>query len=260
MSAGLTAHTSIARVDATSVTIRGLDLPTQMLGRMSFTEAALLDITGERPSPEDVALADLVLVCLMEHGMMPANIAARLSWTGAPESLQAAVASGLCGIGSVLLGAVEESSRMLQDGLERVEGSGADLDAVARELVAEHQAAGRKIPGLGHKVHFPEDPRTERLFEVAAEHGRGDRHIALLRAVSAAADEALGRHLPLNADGACGAVLSNLGLDWRIARGFALVARSAGLVAHLYEEMRMPAADAMLERIESGVPYAPNAG
>jgi citrate synthase len=258
MSADLTAHTSIARVDATSVTIRGLDLPTEMLGRMSFTEAALLDITGDRPSPEDVALADLVLVCLMEHGMMPANIAARLSWTGAPESLQAAVASGLCGIGSVLLGAVEESARMLQDNLARVEGS--DFDAVARELVAEHRAAGRKIPGLGHKVHFPEDPRTERLFEVATHHGRGDRHIALLRAVGAAADEALGRHLPINADGACGAVLSNLDLDWRIARGFALVARSAGLVAHLYEEMRMPAADAMLERIESGVPYAPDAG
>lgn len=255
-----TAHTSIARVDATSVTIRGLDLPSQMLGRMTFTEAALLDITGKRPSPADVALADVVLVCLMEHGLMPANIAARLSWTGAPESLQAAVASGLCGVGSVLLGAVEESARMLQEALPRVEQEGRDVQEVARELVAEHRAARRKVPGVGHVVHFPEDPRTERLFEVAEEHGRGGRHIDLLRAVGAAVDEALGRHLPINADGACGAVLANLGLDWRIARGFALVARSAGLVAHLYEEMRHPAVNTMLERIETGVPYEPQVG
>jgi citrate synthase len=253
-------RTSIAHVDATSVTIRGLDLTDDMLGRMSFTEAALLDITGKRPSEAEVALTDLVLVCLMEHGMMPANIAARLTYRGAPEAFQAAVASGLCGVGSVLLGAVEGCAEMLQDGLARAEAAGADLDAAAREIVQERRAAGRKIPGLGHTVHFPEDPRTDRLFEVAEEWGYGGRHIALLQAVGRAADEAIGRHLPINADGACGAILANLGLDWRIARGFALIARSAGLVAHLWEEMRQPAAPALLEQIESGVDYEPLTG
>lgn len=253
-------RTSIAHVDATSVTIRGLDLPSEMLGRMSFTEAALLDITGRRPTEAEIALCDLVLVCLMEHGMMPANIAARLTYRGAPESLQAAVASGLGGIGSVLLGALEETAQMLGQGIERSERAGWDVDAVARAIVSEHRAARRKIPGLGHTVHTPEDPRTERLFEVAEQWGYGGRHIALLKAIGRAADDALGRHLPINADGACGAILANLGFDWRIARGFALIARSAGLVAHLWEEIQQPAAPALLAQIESGVDYQPLPG
>jgi citrate synthase len=250
--------TSIAEVDEHTITIRGHDLITEMMGVMSFTEAALLNILGRRPSEAEVALTDLVTVCLMEHGMMPANIVARLTYFGAPESLQGAVASGLCGVGSVRLGAVEECSHLLQDGMSRAIAAGDDHETAARSIVAEQRAAGRRIPGIGHMLHTTEDPRTLRLFEVAEQWGHGGRHIGLLQAISAEAEATLGRRLPINADGAAGAVLSNLGIDWRITRGFALIARTAGLVGHLYEEMRTPASPALLQRIEAGLDYQPN--
>ncbi|MEA2454849.1 MAG: citrate synthase [Thermoleophilaceae bacterium] len=249
--------TAIAEVHPDSVTIRGLDLVDDMLGKMSFTDAVLFGINGKQPTEAERVVSEAVLVCLMEHGMMPANVVARLAYTAAPDSLQGAVAGGLCTVGSVLLGALEECAHMLQDGLALAESTGRDLDDVAREIASEYAADRRKIPGLGHNIHLPEDPRTARLFEVAESVGAGGRHIALLQAVGRAADESLGRHLPVNADGACGALLSNVGYDWRITRGFALIARSAGLVAHLWEEIQNPVGAAIMARIKAGVDYQP---
>jgi citrate synthase len=249
--------TAIAEVHSDSVTIRGLDLVDDMLGKMSFTDALLFGINGKQPTEAQRAVSEVVLVCLMEHGMMPANVVARLSYTAAPDSLQGAVAAGLCTVGSVLLGALEECAHMLQDGVALADSTGRDLDDIAREIVSQHASKGRKVPGLGHNIHRPEDPRTTRLFEVAEEAGAAGSHIALLQAVGRAADEALGKHLPVNADGACGALLSDVGYDWRITRGFALIARSAGLVAHLWEEIENPMGTAIMARIKAGVDYRP---
>jgi citrate synthase len=227
-------RSGIGRSTPDAITVRGRDLATELMGKVTFTELAFFLTAGRMPSPGETRLFDAALVALADHGLTPSVLAARLTWTGATESLQGAVAAGLLGAGNVFLGVVEDTAHFLAAILADPD-DGAVERAVAAEVVA-----GRRIPGLGHPVHKVEDPRTPRLYAIAGEAGIPLPHLSALRAVAAAHAAATGRALPINGAGVAGAAFADLGFPPAIVRGFALLARTAGLVAHLAEEMEHP--------------------
>src|SRR5438046_5512761 len=184
-------------------------------------------------------------VTLVEHGLTPSTIAARLTYFGAPEALQAAVAAGLLGMGDRFGGSIEQPARTLQEA-----PSAGDLEKIAGQIVDSHRAAKRIIPGLGHPVHKPADPRTTRLFALAAENGFAGRHVELMGLIAERATKAYGRRLPVNATGAIAAIASEMEISWRICRGLAVMARAIGLVAHLQEEVEEPLAPEIWSRAE----------
>jgi citrate synthase len=190
-----------------------------------------------------------MLITLVEHGMTPSAIAARMTYAGAPESLQAAVAAGLCGLGSVFVGSMEGACRMLSEALPK-DAHEVDLEAIARDTVAAWRATGKPLPGLGHPLHKPIDPRTPRLFELAALNGMSGRYIELMQLIAGEAERVSGKSLPINATGAIGAICCEFGFPWRIVRGFGVMARAVGLVGHLLEEGERPMAFELWQRVE----------
>jgi citrate synthase len=237
---------------AERIMVRGYDLPNELIGHIDLGGMAFLEIMGRRPTAQEAEVFNALLVTLVEHGMTPQAIATRLVNLAAPEALQAAVAAGLCGVGSVFAGGSEQTAKMLQEAL-RDHPSEDGLDALAATIVEAHLARKAAIPGIGHPVHKPIDPRTPVLFAIAERNGFRGRHVALLEAVCAEAERRTRRALPINATGAIGAVLCELGFPWRICRGIVVISRAVGLVGHLAEEMRNPLAREIYERAEAEV-------
>lgn len=250
-------RTGIGTSTAAAITIRGRDLARDLMGTVTFTEHAFLLAAGRLPAPGETKLFDAVLVSLADHGLTPTVLAARLTYLGAPESIQGAIAAGLLGGGSVFLGVVEDTARFLHAVLEGLgpAPTGEELRAAAAEAVAGAVAAGRRTPGLGHPVHKVEDPRTPRLYAIAAEGGLAGPHLTLLRHVEAAHREATGKALPINGAGAAGAALADLGFPPALVRGFAILARAAGIVGHLAEEIAHPMAMALYRDVEERAVY-----
>lgn len=242
-------ETSVGTSDADSITIMGRDLSSELLGQITFTELTFLLVGRRLPSAAETRMLDAVLVALADHGLTPTVLAARLTHTGAPESLQGAVAAGLLGAGSVFLGVVEDTVRFLDAVGDDVEGG------VAREV-----EAGRRIPGLGHPVHKVEDPRTARIYAIAEETGLQGAYLAKLRVLSAAYARQTGRELPINGAGVAGAALADLGFPVPLLRGFALLARTAGLLGHLAEEMQSPIGMRLYREVDERSKYAPPTG
>lgn len=236
---------------ADRISVRGLDLPNDIMGKLNLGDFAFLEIKGRVPTPQESVVFNAMLATLVEHGMTPMVIAARLTYLGAPESLQAAVAAGLCGMGTTFAGTAEGSARILQEALAAPDAA-KDLPALAKKIVAEHVAAKKTIPGVGHNLHKPIDPRTSRLFELAEQNDLSGRYVELMRLVSAEAERALGKpgRLPVNATGALGALASELDIPWRLCRGLAVIGRAVGIVGHLAEELRNPIAREVWERVE----------
>src|SRR5438105_7736927 len=232
-------RTGIGRSTPDAITVRGRDLATELIGKVTFTEMAFLLVANRVPSAGEARLFDAALVSLADHGLTPSVLAARLTWTGATESLQGAAAAGLLGAGNVFRGVVEATARFLAAILADDEGDDEGDDAVEGSVRAEI-AAGRRIPGLGHPVHKIVDPRTPRLYAIAAEAEIPTPHLGTLRAVAEAHAAATGKTLPINGAGVAGAAFADLGFPPAIIRGFALLARTAGLVGHLAEEMADP--------------------
>jgi citrate synthase len=245
----MTFETSVGTSDADSITIMGRDLSSELLGRITFTELTFLLVARRAPSAAETRMLDAVLVALADHGLTPTVLAARLTHTGAPESLQGAVAAGLLGAGSVFLGVVEDTVRFLDAVGDDVEGG------VAREV-----EAGRRIPGLGHPVHKAEDPRTARIYAIADETGLQGTYLARLREVPAAYARQTGRELPINGAGVAGAALADLGFPAPLLRGFALLARTAGLLGHLAEEMQSPIGMRLYREVDERAKYVPPTG
>jgi citrate synthase len=223
----------------TSITVGGLDLADEIMGRLSFPDLAFHLVAGQPPDQRESVLFNAVLVSLADHGITPTVLAARLTWLGAPESLQGAVAAGLLGAGSVFLGPTGDTAEFLAAVLADA-GDDPDLGALAEVAVGECRAAGRRVPGLGHPVHRAVDPRTPRLYEIAEQEGLLGPHLRLLTELADAHSRQSGRSLPVNGAGAAGAALADVGLPPTIIRGFVLIGRTAGLVAHLAEEARDP--------------------
>ncbi|MDX6690962.1 MAG: carnitine-CoA ligase [Solirubrobacteraceae bacterium] len=252
-------RTSIGTSDADSITVQGRDMASELMGHVSFTELAFLLIRGRLPEPGEARLLDAVLVSLADHGLTPTVIAARMTLTGAPESLQGAVAAGLLGAGDVFLGVVENTARFLAGILEGVpEAADEDaLRAAAAGAVNLLLDSGRRVPGLGHPIHKVQDPRTPRMYEIAEETGQLGRHLRLLELIAQAQRSATGRALPINGAGVAGAALADLGFDPAIVRGFALIARSAGLVGHIAEELAQPIGMELYGDVEDRTAYQP---
>jgi len=245
-----TPTTSIASHSADDVFIRGKSLCKELIGRHSFTEMIYFQVLGRMPTADQTVMIDACLVTLMEHGLVPSVLAARLTYSSAPEALQGAVAAGLLGVGSVFVGAMEGCAALLARIVAAEDGEGE-----AKRIAVEHRAARTPLPGFGHPTHKPDDPRAQRLLALARERGIAGRHVAAIETLSAAIDAVYGRHITINATGAIAAVLGDCGVPSAIARGFGLIARCAGLVGHLYEEHTNPAMRAIWEAAEQAVPY-----
>ena len=247
-------RTSIGRSSADSITVRGRDLAEDVMGRMSFADLAFLLAAGRTPTAAESTVFNAVLVSLADHGLTPTALAARLTYTGAPESLQGAMAAGLLGGGSVFLGPVEDTARFLAGVLDGVpeahRSDDAALKVAAADAVRAAAAAGQRIPGLGHPIHKESDPRTPRLYRIASDEGLLGLHLRLLEHVAAAHRELRGTPLPINGAGAAGAALADLGFPPALARGFALLARAAGLVGHLAEEAEHPIGMRLWKEVE----------
>ncbi|MDF5753184.1 citryl-CoA lyase [Spongiactinospora sp. TRM90649] len=231
--------TAVGAADEHHVQVRGLDLVDDLIGELTYTEVTLLAVTGRRPTPAEAKVVDAVLVSLLDHGLTPSALAARLTFWVAPEAIQGAVAAGLLGAGSVLLGSMEGCGRLLSDIAGDVAAGAEARDAADTRLRALVDA-GERIPGLGHSLHRDGDPRAGKLLAVARDQKVAGQHIEHLELVVERAAALTGKALPLNATGAAAALLLEAGVPWRLHRGFALMSRTAGLVAHVGEELESP--------------------
>ncbi len=231
------------------IVVRGLDLPTEIIGKLNLGDMAFLEIMGRVPTPQESVMFNALAVTLVEHGLVPSTLAARMTYLGAPEAMQAAVAAGLCGLGSVFVGSTEGAAAMLREAIPDRANPG-DLEALAADIVARFRAAKKIIPGMGHPIHRNGDPRTPRLFQLAAENGFNGPYVALVQAVERHAEAASGRKLPINATGAIGAIACELDLPQPVVRGIGVMARAVGLVGHLLEESRQPISREVWERVE----------
>ncbi|MGC5320958.1 citryl-CoA lyase [Micromonospora arida] len=248
--------TGIGTSDPTTISLLGQDLAADLMGTVGFGELAYWLVAGRRPTPGEVRVFEAVLVALADHGFTPTAIAARLTYLSAPESLQGALAAGLLGGGSRFLGVTEDCGRFLADTLAQA-GEVTDYDAVALDAVTRAKQERRLVPGLGHPVHKEQDPRTPVLIRIATEEGLHGPHLRLFEAIGRVHPQVLGRTLPLNGAGVCGAALADLGLPVEMLRGFALLARAAGLLGHLAEERRRPLGMDIYRTVDRNAVYEP---
>ncbi|RCW39681.1 citrate synthase [Halopolyspora algeriensis] len=236
--------TALGASSPTTITLLGHDLAEDVMGTVSFGELAFWLATQRRPGPGETRVFEAVLAALADHGFTPTAITARLTYLSAPDSLQGALAAGLLGGGSRFLGVTEDCGRFLHEVLDGIEGEwptdDAGWDELALATVQTRRKAGTFIPGLGHHVHKEGDPRTPRLLRIAAEEDRFGPHLSLFAAIGRVHPQVLGKTLPLNGAGVCGAALADLDLPLELLRGFALLARTAGLIGQLSEELRHP--------------------
>lgn len=249
MSKRKTLRTDIAWSTTDRITVKGFDLCKDILGGMSLGDMAFLELTDRLPTPKESVVFNAIAVTLVEHGLTPSAIATRMTYAGAPEAMQAAVAAGLCGLGSVFVGSMETAARMLQEALPDP-AKKADLEPLAHEIVERFHSRKQAVPGIGHHFHKPVDPRAPRLFEIAAENGFDGHYIKLMKRVAQEAEAVYGKSLPVNATGAIAAIACELKLPWRIVRGIGVMARAIGLVGHIREEMREPIAREIKTRAE----------
>jgi citrate synthase len=255
-----TYRTGLGASDLHSITLLGHDLADELMGHVGFGELAYWMITKRRPTPQQSVLFDAVLVALADHGFTPTAIASRLTLLSAPDSIQGALAAGLLGGGSRFLGVTEDCANYLHAviaALDVVPTTSDDWDDVARTAVASTKAAGRFVPGLGHPVHKDGDPRTGRLFELALANDVFGSHLELFAAIGRVHPTILGRTLPLNGAGVCGAVLADIDIPLGVVRGIALLARCAGLLGQISEELVDPIAINMYMNIDRNTDYQP---
>ena|SRR5215207_5719145 len=249
----------ISRAYPDRVEVRGRDLAGDLMGRLSFTEYFHLLLTGHEPTDDQRYFLDLLLVAIAEHGMMPTNVAARMTLAADPGSLQGAVAAGILGCGPVILGTAEECARLLVEAQAKVE-SGAEPEAVAAEMARAIHASGDRLPGFGHPVHRPLDPRAERILELADARGVSGPHVELARRLRDTAAGAWGKPLTMNVSMPIAAVLLDLGFSATTVKAVPILARTASLLAHLAEEQQNPVGFLMAARAEEAVDYQPEDG
>lgn len=238
----MTVKTDIGTTTPERITVRGKNLASELLGQIDFIDMIWWTTFGRMPAQREKNMANLVLVLATDHGLTPSAISARLTYLGAPEALQGAVAAGLLGAGSVFLGSAQNVTEMLRKEAATLADDASD-DAVlqrASEVVRDYRAARKNIGGVGHPIHIDGDPRVPTLADVSRDNGYYGRHWRLMMALPQALEKEFGRKLPVNAGGAVGAIFAEMQLDPLLARGLGLIGRSAGLVAHILEERETP--------------------
>jgi citrate synthase len=236
------------------IEVRGRDLSSDLMGRLTFTEFFHLLLTGREPTEDQRFFLDLLLVAIAEHGLMPSNIGARMTLAADPGSLQGAVAAGILGCGPVILGTAESCARLLEEAQEKVASGGAPV-AVTRDVARAIHAAGGKVPGFGHPVHRPLDPRAERILELADARGVSGPHVLLARSLGDSVAEAWSKPLTMNVAMPIAAVMLDLGFPSAAVKAVPILARTAGLLAHLAEEQRDPLGLLLAARAEEAIEY-----
>lgn len=233
-------RSAICRSDADTIVVRGHNLARDLIGQISFTEHFFLLLTGRMPDPAAKAVLDSTLVAIAEHGLVPSVQAARMTLAAAPDAMQGAVAAGILGCGSVILGASETAGRLFVEIEAALPAHGNDLRAAAHAVVSARRAARQAIAGYGHPEHKERDPRVDALFGVSQRAGGGQRYVEIAQAVEAVIPDVLGKPLKLNVSGAIPAVLLGVGFPVNALRGVPILARAASLIAHLNEELQDP--------------------
>jgi len=246
---------AISTANADMIVVRGHDLCKDLIGSLTLTEHFWLLVTGTRPTAAQARILDACMVAISEHGLVPSVQAARMTLAAGPDAVQGAVAAGILGCGSVILGSAENAGKFLARLCERA-GDGS-LPAAASALVQEYRAARQPFPGYGHPLHKGGDPRVDRLLAVAAEAeaGGAGQHVKAARAAEAAIHEATGKRLVLNISGAIPAVLLDVGFPLAAMKGVPILARTASLVAHLVEEQARPIGFVISENGAKGIAY-----
>jgi citrate synthase len=236
------------------VEVRGRDLAHDLMGEVTFTEYFHLLLTGEKPTENQRYFLDLLLVAIAEHGMMPTNVAARMTLDADPNALQGAVAAGILGCGPVILGTAEECAQLLELAQRRV-ADGASPRQATSALAQQVKDAGDAIPGFGHPVHRPTDPRAERILELADARDASGAHTQLARAFRDAVHEVWGKPLTMNVSMPIAAVMLDLGFQAAAVKSVPILARTAGLLAHLAEERENPIGFLMAAAGEHAIEY-----
>jgi len=246
--------TSICGFSADAIEVRGKNLVTDFIGKMDFVTAVLYQSLGTQPNPVQVELINSVMVTIMEHGLVPSAVAARLTHYGAPESYQGAIAAGLLGVGDRYAGTSSACGQLLEQ-MHAAE----DAEAEAVAIIQQHRTQKKPLPGFGHPIHKETDPRVERLLSLAENSGSSGEYLALMRLLEQTLCQQTGKTLVTNISAAIGAVLAEAGIPSQMMRGIVLTARCAGLVGHIAEEMNNPAAHAMWQGAQDAVDYTPDA-
>src|SRR5438270_5809449 len=225
--------TAITRVEPNRLRVRGYDIA-ELMGRVSFGAAVYLILTGELPSPAIARLMDAILVASIDHGATPPSALAARTVASTGASLSASVAAGIMSINRHHCRAIEDCAHQLKAIADRATRESISMDEAAARKLASVKEAGDRMPGFGHRYHT-KDPRTARLFELAREAGFDGVHMKATRAVEKSFAEAK-KALPINVDGAIGAILADLGMNPAAFNGIFMIARTPGLVAHVIEE------------------------
>lgn len=246
-----TPTTQIAGYDADSVKVRGKDLVDEIMGNFGFVEYALFQALGERPNPTQIRLIEAVMVCIMEHGLIPSAVASRLTYSGAPESFQGAVVAGLLGVGDRYAGTSSACGKLLEDIV-----AADDANACADQIVKDHRERRAPLPGFGHPVHKGLDPRVNKLLEIARSEPIDGRFLDALETLQQSLNQVVSKPLVTNISAAIPAVLAEAGIPSNLMRGIILIARCAGLVGHVFEEQASPIGDDMWHAASDSVTYA----
>jgi len=228
--------TSITEIQPNKISVRGYPVD-KLMGKISFSRAIYLVLKGEMPSPEEGKLIDAIFVSSIDHGASPPSVLAARTVASTGAELNAAVAAGILAISKYHGGAIEDGMKLFMEIARRMDEKGADEDEVVLEILHEMKERKERASGFGHRFHT-KDPRTKKLFALAEELGLAGRHIRIALAVERGLESLLGKALPINVDGAIAAVLCDLGIPPEIGNAFFMIARVAGLVAHIHEEKR----------------------
>jgi citrate synthase len=248
------AKSALCTADADRILIRGRDLAGDLMGRVTFTEFFFFLMTGKEASEKQRFFLDLLLVAIAEHGLTPTAIAARMTYDADPDSLQGALAAGILGCGTVILGTAQLCGDVLVEAAKRVD-EGEDPDAVVKAMAAEVRGRGGRMPGFGHPVHRPVDPRAERILSLADSEGVSGHHVDLARRFKPAVDAAWGKALTMNVSMPIAAVLLDLDFPATMIKAIPLLARTGGLLAHLAEEQVRPIGFLMASHAEEAIAY-----
>jgi len=236
--------TEIGYTTTDTITVRGLDLASEIIGKFDFIDMIFHTTLARLPSAREKVMVNALLVTTADHGITPSSLSARLTYIGAPEALQGAIATGLLGAGSVFLGTMQNAAEMLIQSSRDLgdDATDAEVREAAREVIRRYRQERRAIYGVGHPIHVDGDPRVPTLRELSRAQGYYGIHWRLMDAISDVFIHEMDKKLPLNAVGAIASIVAAMGLDPLMARGLSLVGRSAGLLAHILEEKQQPMA------------------
>ncbi len=231
-------ESAICTSTAENITVRGYDLCDDVMGKIDFVAYFWLLVCGKLPDEKQKFFANVVLTAIAEHGLVPSVVAARMTLAAAPEAFQGAVAAGLNGCGSVVLGSAEVAGRFLSGVVKRAEKS--DMETAAREVLSEYKQAKQRVPGFGHPLHSSGDPRANLIMRLAREKSAEGEYFKALYTVHQLLPEVMGKSLPINVNGAIPAIMLDVGFPLSALKGISLLARTGSLVAHLEEETTTP--------------------